>query len=92
MEPGTFAIIKVLLLGCVIAAALVNARNASREDNPSKKLYKTLGVLFSTIPLIGLICYVAARTSAPTFSKACGTQALVGLVWYGLLQALKHAA
>lgn len=64
----------------LLAAALTQVFN--RTDSPLKRGAKFLGVVVSTVPIIGLAQGLAFRTKDKGYSEACFYQAAAGMVAY----------
>lgn len=69
----------VVAIGC----AMFLTHHFNSRDSASRKLIKFLGVLISTMPIVGLIQgAIALRLRAPGYSSACFGQAAVGATVY----------
>ena len=86
------AVIKIVLLVVGVSLAILLGLRASKTNGIAMKILKVLGVLVSTIPLIGLIQWIAFRKGSPPYSLSCGQQAEFGVLWYVGIQALGRMA
>jgi hypothetical protein len=93
MSIALIGIIKMVLFVVVVAVAIIGAIQTSKGQSIFTGILKFLGVAISTIPIIGLIQWLVFKKSSPSYSSACGTQAIVGLLYYAITQVvLKNGA
>jgi len=92
MSLATIGLIKLALLVLVVVAAVLLAIQASKGQSIGVVLLKCFGVFVSTIPLLGIIQWLVFKSKSPGYSKACATQAVIGIVWYGLVTLVLNKA
>jgi hypothetical protein len=93
MSSTTIGIIKLCLTGMVIVGAFANTYQASKGHSVFAAIPRFLGVVISTIPFIDLIQWLVFKSGSPQYSRACGTQALLGAAWYVVGKTiLEHGA
>ena len=69
----------VVAVGC----AMFLTHHFNSKDHIFRKLIKFVGVLISTMPIVGLVQgAIASRLSADGYSSACFGQAAVGVIVY----------
>jgi hypothetical protein len=73
----------------VVLATFLTIRFA-REDGIKWKLIRFVGILVSTIPIIGLIQAYYASSRSRDYSVACACQALSGIVAFSLMSGVFH--
>jgi hypothetical protein len=72
----------LLLFGLIVVAVFVFTAQTSKGDNALLKIGKFFGMLFSIIPIVGLIMYLVARGRPSGYGEKCGAMALIGIMWY----------
>jgi hypothetical protein len=73
----------MLLLFCVIVAtAIALTVKSSKYDGFLTKLAKLSGMLFSFVPIVGLIMYAGLRGRPSGYGERCGAMALIGVAWF----------
>lgn len=73
----------------VVLAAFLTIR-FNKEDDIKWKLFKFIGVLVSTILIIGLVQAYYASSRSKGYSAACACQAIAGTVAYFLMNGVFH--
>ena len=68
--------VKLLYLISIPALAVFLTVNGTKAEEMPQRLLKFLGVLVSSIPLIGVIQGFIARKKSPQYAKACFIQAI----------------
>ena len=72
----------------LLALALCLTRRSSPEVAAGYKLLRFLGVLLSTIPILGALQLLALRERLPSYANACGCQAIAGVAYFGVVSIL----
>jgi hypothetical protein len=78
----------IICMLAVLAAFLTI--HFGKKDDIKWKLFKFIGVLVSTIPIIGLIQSYYASSRSSGYSVACACQAIAGIVIYTLMNGMFH--
>lgn len=80
--------IQFLIIFLLVVLAAFLTIHFGKEDDIKWKLFKFIGVLVSTIPIIGLIQAYYASSKSKGYSVACACQAIAGVVAYILMNGV----
>lgn len=72
----------------VFVAAIALTMRFNQKDSVAWKVMKFFGVAVSTVPIVGVVQGLAARSKAPGYAQACLWQAGVGVLAYTLIQVI----
>lgn len=86
-------IIKLIFIFSVPLLAIVLAVLKTKADKLYMRFFKLLGILVSSMPIIGIIQGFIAKKRSPLYSQACFTQAIYcGLGFVLINQVLPNYA
>ena len=80
---GTATIFWAVSAIAAIGSAILFTQRFNSKESPARKRLKFLGILISTLPILGIIQgVIALRRSAPGYASSCSCQAAVGGIIY----------
>lgn len=78
--------IEILFIASMPILAIALAIYHTAGEKVLMRVFKVLGVLISSMPIIGIIQGFVAKNRSPSYSKACFTQAIYCGLGFVLIQ------